>query len=165
MPQPRRWFTPRLNEDWLAQCARTTITALVSLIIGRVLRLPEAYWAPLTAIVVMQSTLGAALTVSGQRFVGTVLGAAAGALITPYFGSNIYAYGVSIFVLGLICAVLGMGKSSYRFAGITLSIVMLVARTEPAWIVALHRFIEVSLGIAVGLAVTAVWPQRERAAA
>jgi uncharacterized membrane protein YccC len=165
MAHERGWFGSRLNEDWLEQSGRTTIAVFVSLLVGRLLRLPETYWAAITAMVVMQSTLGTALTVSSQRFVGTALGAAAGALIVPYFGARIYVYAASVFVLGLICGVLGTGKSSYRFAGITLAIVMLATHTEHAWVVALHRFLEVSLGIAVGLAVTAAWPERDHALA
>jgi len=38
---------------------------------------------------------------------------------------------------------------------------MLIARTKQAWIVAAHRFVKVSVGIAVGLALTAVWPGDE----
>jgi len=51
-------------------------------------------------------------------------------------------------------------SGAYRFAAITLSIVLLVAHQHPAWIVALHRFVEVSLGIAVALAVAQLWPSR-----
>jgi uncharacterized membrane protein YgaE (UPF0421/DUF939 family) len=109
----------------------------------------------------MQSTLGAALTVSCQRFAGTVLGATGGALLSTYFRSNLAIFGVGVFLLGLVCAVLRLG-TAYRFAGVTLAIVMLIVRDRPAWVVAEHRFIEVSLGIAVGLVVTAVWPLRER---
>jgi hypothetical protein len=29
-----------------------------------------------------------------------------------------------------------------------------------AWVAALHRFLEVSTGIAVGLAISAMWPER-----
>jgi uncharacterized membrane protein YgaE (UPF0421/DUF939 family) len=36
----------------------------------------------------------------------------------------------------------------------------LIPRTNPAWIVALHRFIEVSVGIIVALLVVAIWPER-----
>jgi hypothetical protein len=36
---------------------------------------------------------------------------------------------------------------------------MLIGRAKPAWIVATHRFVEVAVGIAVGLALTAVWPE------
>jgi uncharacterized membrane protein YccC len=40
---------------------------------------------------------------------------------------------------------------------------LLIAHTRSPWIVAMHRFVEVSLGIAVALAVTVVWraPQAE----
>jgi len=43
--------------------------------------------------------------------------------------------------------------TSYRYASVTLTIIVLIPRTNPAWIVALHRFIEVSVGIIVALLV------------
>ena len=45
----------------------------------------------------------------------------------------------------------------------TLVIVMLIARTQPAWIIAIHRAIEMTIGIAVGLVVTALWPEPQEA--
>ena len=65
----------------------------------------------------------------------------------------------------LIGALLRIGRNAFRYAGITLSIVMLVARAEPAWMIAVLRFLEISVGIAVGLLLTAVWPETEPAAA
>jgi uncharacterized membrane protein YgaE (UPF0421/DUF939 family) len=47
--------------------------------------------------------------------------------------------------------------TAYRFAGITLTIVLLAGHGRPPWIVASHRFVEVSLGIAVALLVAQVW--------
>ena len=44
-----------------------------SLLAARSFRLPEAYWAPITTLVITQSSLGAARTVSWHRFVGTAL--------------------------------------------------------------------------------------------
>src|SRR6266508_2853499 len=41
----------------------------------------------------------------------------------------------------------------------------LIPRTNPAWIVALHRFIEVSVGIIVALLVVAIWPEQSPIAA
>lgn len=121
--------------------------------------MPEAYWAAVTTMIVMQSTLGAALTVSKQRFAGTALGAAAGALLATYTGQNVIAFGVGLLVLGVICAGLRIERNAYRYAGITLAMVMLVTRTQPAWIIGIHRFIEIPLGIAVGLILTAIWPE------
>ncbi|HXW56777.1 MAG TPA: FUSC family protein [Candidatus Cybelea sp.] len=144
---------------WVDHALRTSLAALSSVLVGGLLRLPETYWAAVTAMIVMQSTLGAALAVSWQRFAGTALGAAAGALLASYFASNLLVFTLGVFLLGLICGGLRLDRSAYRFASITLAIVMLIARTRPAWIVATHRFVEVSVGIAMGLLVTAVWPE------
>jgi len=38
---------------------------------------------------------------------------------------------------------------------------MLVPGQIAPWLVAFHRFVEVSLGIAVALALTAIWPVHE----
>jgi uncharacterized membrane protein YccC len=149
----------RLTRLDVIHAARTTVAAVVSLLVARLFKLPEAYWAAITTLVVMQSTFGAAFTVSWQRFAGTAIGAAAGALFDTYFGSNTAVFGAGIFILGIICAALRLDRAAYRFAGITLAIVMLIAHARPAWDIAIHRFIEVSLGIAVGLALTALWPE------
>lgn len=153
----------RIMDQGLENPARTSVAAMVSLLVASAFKLPEAYWAAVTTIVIMQSTLGAALKVSGQRFAGTALGAAAGALVATYFPANAIVFGAGVFVLGLVCAVLNLDRPAYRFAGITLAIVLLVARDTSAWVVATHRFIEVSIGIAVGLVITALWPERQQA--
>jgi len=147
----------------LIHSARTAIAACVSLEIARLLKLPEAYWAAITTLIVMQSTLGAALTVSGQRFAGTALGCAMGALLVTYFPSSILVFTAGVFALGLGCAALRLDRAAYRFAGVTLAIVTLVDRVKPAYVIAAHRFVEVSVGIAIGLVLTAVWPEHEPA--
>src|ERR1041385_7968245 len=42
------------------------------------------------------------------------------------------------------------------------AIIVLIPRANAAWIVAVHRFVEVSVGLLVALAVTAVWPEPQR---
>jgi uncharacterized membrane protein YgaE (UPF0421/DUF939 family) len=79
-----------------------------------------------------------------------------GALIATHFTASWWVYGLGIFVCGILSAMLRL-HSAYRFAAIALTIVLLVAHGRPPWTLALHRFIEVSLGIAVALAVTLVW--------
>jgi len=105
--------------------------------------------------VILLSTINP-LTLAWQRFAGTALGAALGALIATFFHANWIVYGAGIFVCETLSAALRLA-SAYRFAAIALSIVLLVAHERPPWIVAAHRFVEVSLGIGVGLLVTAVW--------
>ena len=141
--------------------ARTAVAAVVSLLVARLFRLPEAYWAPITTLVITQSSLGAALAVSRQRFVGTALGAVVGALVASYFGRHALVFGAGVFVLGLLCAVARSDRSAYRFGGVTLAIVLLVPRTGPPWQIAFHRCAEVFIGIGVALLLAVIWPERD----
>jgi len=148
----------KLTLGTFLDAARTTIAAAVSLLLARLLKLPEFYWAPISAIVIIESTIDPR-TLAWQRFAGTALGAALGALIATFFSSSALLYAAAIFLCGLLCSLLRI-RSAYRFAAITLSIVLLIAHQRPAWIVAAHRFVEVSVGIAVALALAEVWPNR-----
>jgi uncharacterized membrane protein YgaE (UPF0421/DUF939 family) len=145
-----------LSRAVLINAARTAVATVASLLLARsLLKLPEFYWAPISTIVILLSTINP-MTLAWQRFAGTALGAALGALIATFFNSNWAVYGGGIFVCGILCSLLRVG-SAYRFAAIALSIVLLVAHQRTPWIVATHRFVEVSLGIAVALLVTMVW--------
>ncbi len=141
--------------------ARTAVAAVASVLVARLFRLPEAYWAAITTMVITQSSLGAALTVSWQRFVGTALGAVVGAIVASCFGPHVLVFGTCVFILGLLFAVVHSDRSAYRFGGITLAIVLLVPRASPGWQIAFHRFAEVSIGIGVALISAWVWPERE----
>ena len=142
--------------------ARTTMAALASQLIAQALHMPEPYWATVTTIVVMQSSLGAAWKVSWKRLEGTVLGALVGGFLASHFNGNLIAFGIAMVGTGLVCLISGLDRTSYRFAGITLAIIMLVTRTQSAWTIAAHRFVEVALGIAVGLLLAGLWPERLR---
>ena len=141
--------------------ARTAVAAVASLLVARLFGLPEAYWAPITTLVITQSSLGGALKVSWERLVGTALGTTVGAIVASYFGPNALVFGAAVFLLGLLSAVVRSDRSAYRFSGITLAIVLLIPRTAPPSEIALHRFAEVFIGIGVALILTVVWPERE----
>ena len=156
-----------LDRDMLRHSARTAAAAIASLLAARLSRLPEGYWAAITTLGVMQSVLGTSLPIAGRQFTGNALGAGLGAALVAYVRPSVWTFGAGILLLGLIYAALGhadrrlrdhLDTSAYRFAGVTLAIVMLIPRPGPAWVVALHRFLEVSIGIAVALAMTVVWP-------
>lgn len=135
---------------------RTALGALVSMLLARGLKLPEFYWAPISTIVILLSTVSPR-ALAWQRFAGTAVGAVLGALIASFFRPTWMVYAVGIFVCGMLSAILRL-HSAYRFAGITITIVLLIPHHASPWIVASHRFIEVSLGIAVALLVTMIWP-------
>jgi uncharacterized membrane protein YgaE (UPF0421/DUF939 family) len=141
--------------------ARTGVATLVSLLVARLFHLPEVYWAPITTIVITQSSLGAAWEVSWQRFVGTLIGASLGAIVASYFVPNALIFGVCVFVLGLLCAAVRTDRSAYRFGGVTLAIVLLPPHVRSPWIAAFHRSAEVPIGIGVALIFAVVWPEKE----
>ena len=159
MPQ---WLTTDpagLNRRALEHAAKSAIAATISILVSRLCHLPEAYWAAIASIVVMQSTLGASLSISVSRLIGDALGALSGAILAVTFGSNIYVFSAGVFVLGLLTAAAHLDRSAFRFAGVTLAVVMLIPRFASPWIVALHRFLEISMGIVVGLLLVFLWPE------
>jgi uncharacterized membrane protein YccC len=165
---PKSNFNPLANirlhwKAWpsVVHAARTAVATVISLAVSRLVGLPEAYWAPVTTLVIAQSSLGAALAVSRQRFAGTALGAGVSAVVATYFSPRMSVFGVSVFLLGLLCALAHLDRSAYRFGGVTLAVVLLVPRAAPIWKIAFDRFVEVSIGIAVALLFATVWPEEE----
>src|SRR5215469_11033269 len=161
-----QWMAPteRIGSTWqqvLEHSTRTAVTAVASMLTARLLKLPQSYWAPITTLVITQSSLGATFPVSWQRFIGTALGAAVGAIVASYFGPHMLVFAASVLILGIFCAGVRADRSAYRFGGVTLAVVLLIPGVEPAWQVAFHRFAEVSLGIVVALVMTVVWPERD----
>jgi uncharacterized membrane protein YccC len=149
----------RVRNQVVAHSARTALAAMVSLVVARLFGLPEAYWAPVTTLVITQSSLRETLSVSWHRFIGTVLGALVGAILAIHIGPSLLTFGTGVFVLGLLCALVGSSRTAYRFGAVTLAIVLLVPQTSSAWDMAFHRFTGVSLGIGVALILTVLWPE------
>jgi uncharacterized membrane protein YgaE (UPF0421/DUF939 family) len=160
MSQGQIGASSTLSRQALEHLVRTTVAAMVSLYLANLFKLPNAYWAAITTLIVIQSTLGDTLTISGQRFVGTAIGAASGALLAAYFAPSVVVFGLGVFVIGIVCAALRLGRAASALASVTLALVVLVERTEPPWKLAAHRFVEVSLGIVVALILTVLWPER-----
>lgn len=144
------------NLPSLAHAIRTAVAATVSVLIAGFVGMPEAYCASIATLVVMQSTLGATLTLSLERIVATAVGASVGAVEANFFGGNLIAFAAAVVLLGFLAKPFRLEKTAYRYASITLAIIVLIPRANPAWIVALHRFIEVPMGILVAPAVVAV---------
>jgi uncharacterized membrane protein YccC len=131
-------LSPIIGKDnplTIEHSARTAVAAVVSLLVARWFGLSESYWAAVTTLVIMQSTLGAALPVSAQRLAGTALGAAVGALADTYYPGNALVFGAYILLLGIVFVPFRLERKAYRYAGITLGIIMLVP-DHSGWMVA-----------------------------
>jgi uncharacterized membrane protein YgaE (UPF0421/DUF939 family) len=151
---------PKMSFEAVLDSVRTAIAAVAAMLLARLLKLPEYYWAPISTIVVIQSTIPP-LTLGWQRFVGTALGAVVAASIATFFHPSAAIYAVGILLCGLLAYSFRVG-GAYRFAAITLSIVFLIPHARGPWVTAWHRFLEVSLGIAVALLMTIIWPLKKK---
>jgi uncharacterized membrane protein YgaE (UPF0421/DUF939 family) len=155
--QLRNLIIARKNPLSTRHAMRTAVIAVASFLIAELLRLPEAYWAAITTLLVVQSP-DAARSVSAQYFAGTAVGALVGGWTASHFPGNVFVFGLSILTIGICFAPLRVERSAYRYACITVAIVMLT-RSHDGWITALHRFLEVSTGITIGLVINAIWPE------
>src|SRR5213594_3684077 len=108
------WAWDENNLPSMTHAIRTAVAATVSVVIARLVKMPEAYWAAIAPLVVMQFTLGATLTLTVERIVATAVGASAGALEANYFGSNLVSYAVAIFLVGLLSIAFRLEKTAYR---------------------------------------------------
>ena len=155
--QIRDWVIARDNPPSIAQVTLTAIASVASYLFARLFGLPEAYWAPMSTLIVMKLTLDAAFPIAVQYVAGTTLGAAVGAVTDYYFHTSVWAFAGAIVFVGWLCVALRIQRSAFRYASVTLAIVLLVPRPTSAPIVALHRFFEVTIGLIVGLGLFAVW--------
>ena len=145
----------------LTLAAKTTLAAALSWWLAKLFGVRDGYWGSISAIIVLQSNVGATVTASRDRIIGTAIGAVVGfafSLMQPLW----LGYVLALLVAMLACGLMEL-KNSSRLAGVTITIVMLVHHEGAKWSLALDRVIEVLLGIVVALAVTTlVVPDRAR---
>jgi uncharacterized membrane protein YgaE (UPF0421/DUF939 family) len=108
------WSWQKENLPSFGHSIRTALAATLSVIVARLVQMPEAYWAAIATLVVMQSSLGATLTLSIERVVATAVGASVGALESNYFGANLAAFMVAIFFIGLLSFGFRLERTAYE---------------------------------------------------
>ena len=151
------WERKRL----LIHAAKTALAAALCWGLALSFGLQDGYWGAISAIIVLQSNMGATVSASRDRILGTLIGTVLGFSFS-LFGVLPWNYILAILAAVIVCGLLGL-RSSSRLAGVTITIIMLVHATGPRWDLALVRVGEVMLGIVVALAVTTlVFPDRAR---
>jgi uncharacterized membrane protein YccC len=160
-PMNRGGFFTWERQRLLIHAAKTSLAAALCWWLAHRFGLHDGYWGSISAIIVLQSNMGATVSASRDRVLGTLIGAAFGFSFS-LFGELPWNYVLAVFAAMIVCALSGLRNSS-RLAGVTITIVMLVVKTGSRWGLALDRVSEVMLGIVVALAVTTlVLPDRAR---
>lgn len=145
------------NRMQLRLAARMIAACSIAYLVGLVLVLEQNQWAVLTAIIVMQGSVGGSLKAMLDRLVGSLGGALAGVAVSiglHLLGTSSpgIALAVGLPPLTLLAAV----KPAYRVTPITFIILILTPNLqalgplESAW----ERMLEIAVGSAIALAVS-----------
>ena len=134
---------------------RTALAGCLGMYFASLLRMPQPYWAAISAMIVMQINLGAAVKQSWIRFAATAVGAAVSIPFMAVPGQKLLVFGVAVLVTVVLCTILHL-EDGIRLAAVTIAIIMLVPNTGRPWVPALNRFLEVSFGIFIALLVAEI---------
>lgn len=162
------FFAKHVTPSMLRHALRTAIAASATALLTRVLDLEQGYWAVFSAILVMQAHFGSSIAAAWARLLGTASGALLGALAVTaadaLLGPGTNTLTAAMFVTVFFCALLAAKNENLRLAGLTAAVVICLHGTmgDSAFSIGLSRFLEVSLGIVVALAVSLAWPSHAR---
>lgn len=146
---------------WINGPLQTAVAALIALALARLLQLPEAFWAPISAIVCSLDGFDGAAVVARRRMLGTFFGVTVAAIQISLTPHGLISYAMAIAVLGLICSLVRLHPSAFRFGAIALTVVATSPDKGAVWLTATTRFMDVALGILVALAVVRLWPAED----
>jgi uncharacterized membrane protein YccC len=160
-PEPDSGWLTFERRRLLVHASKTALAAALCWWLALRFGLHDGYWGSISAIIVLQSNVGATVTASRDRLIGTFIGAVLGFSFS-LFGALPWNFILAILAAVIVCGLLGL-RSSSRLAGVTIAIIMLVHKDGPRWSLPFDRVAEVMIGIVVALAVsTLVLPDRAR---
>jgi uncharacterized membrane protein YccC len=146
----------------LIHAAKTALAATLCWWLALRFGLHDGYWGSISAIIVMQSNVGATVTASRDRILGTFIGALLRFCLFSPSAAPPWNYVLAVFLAIVVSGLLGM-RDSARLACVTITIILLVPSSASRWNLALDRVLEVLFGIVIALAVTTlVLPDRAR---
>jgi uncharacterized membrane protein YccC len=136
--------------------AKTTVSALIALLVAFTFNLDEPKWALLTVFIVAQPQSGLVLAKSFYRIIGTLIGAAVALLFVALFAQE------RVLFLGAVALWIGLctfgsqyarnfAAYSFVLSGYTVAIVGIPGALAPgsAFYIAVARITEITLGIIV----------------
>jgi uncharacterized membrane protein YccC len=142
----------------LRLAVRITVASLVAFALCHLLGLAQSYPAVLTAVIVMQSSVGASLQATLDRLLGTLGGAAWGlAALFVLPPSGTLGLGITLTAALAPLALVAALKPAYRVAPITAVILLLTKSNAGSPIAqAIQRVLEIGLGGIVAMVVALV---------
>lgn len=154
---PLAFFRQHIAE--LRHALRVVTAVVAAFAVVKLAGLPQGWWAVITALLVVQTSVGGSLKAALDRLWGTIAGALYGALVAitiPHITDLGLAFAIAAAILPL--AYLAAVNPIFRVAPVTALIVLLpiYGHTASPLISALDRVFEIIIGNIVALAVTFV---------
>ena len=149
----------------LRHAIRVSAAVVAAYALATLLRLPQGYWAVFTAVIIVQSSLGATITASIERLMGTAVGAVVGAGAAILHARWPEAGGPILAITAALLAFLAAVRPAFKVAPVT-AVIMLIGTTthmDPL-VAAFLRVAEITVGSVVGIAATLlIFPARAHA--
>lgn len=159
-----RALSPRRAAE-IRAALQMAVGAMAALYLATALKLPHPYWSVISAIVVIQASLGGdVLTVARDRAIGTLSGAFVGAAVAFVRPPGMEWMALGIAAATAALAFLGAGRPWLKIAPVTAAIVIAggTGAEDPAQL-AMDRLFEILVGSAVGVvAILALFPRHAR---
>lgn len=164
----RRNLQRMLQRQWpqLVLAGRGTLAAVLALALAILLKLESPYWAPMTALIVIQPTRGLLLEKSYNRLLGTVAGSVAGMLMLLSSRSPAM---LTILLALWLAACVGAGNLQYGLrsygamvAACTAAVIAMAGYNDPPHLsdLVFGRIAGITIGIIVSTAVTLFFTHR-----
>ena len=136
------------------QALRVVVAALAAVVLTRAFSLPQGYWAVITAVIVIQASVGASVKTAIDRFAGSFVGAAAGvaaAAVVPL--EHLWGLALAVLVAVGPTAWFAATRPRFRLAPITAVIIILTATGArgTTMTLAFQRVLEIFIGNVVGV--------------
>lgn len=146
----------RSHRSAFEQALRLAIAGSVAFAVTKLLDLPQGLWAAVTAVIVVQGSVGASIKAAVDRFCGTAVGAIYGMVIAVAVPHTSFPYLLTAVVLALLpTGLLAALYPVFRVAPISALIILLPSSATFASPLAsaFARVAEIMLGDFLGLAV------------
>ena len=141
---------------------KTGLATVLAYLAAEWLGLTYPYWAPITAVIVMQMSVADSIRMGWYRLTGTAVGAVIAAAAILVFPDTPVLNMLALFLCVAFCAYMTRYDARSRMAAITASIVFLASMgQEHRFLFGMERVLEIAVGVACSFAVSVtLWPQR-----
>ena len=134
--------------------ARAALSAGLAVAIAELVRLPYPIYALIGAVIVSDLSPAKTRQLGLQRLMGTVLGAAVGALVSLFLPPAPWTIGLGVLIAMFLSQLLHMPAAA-KLAGYVCGIVV-ISHSGEAWSFGFYRLIETILGIGMAVLVSFV---------